>query len=147
MPGNVSSLASNGDRTAVRRAARRGAAILLAVAVAASGCGGDPAADEDGGQAQELGSATTDTSERDANEQGLTAVEIYGSPYHNHDDWFCYGMMGDAKERMRLRLKNYSIDRLVDEGIVWQSGDYTFCISNDDLARADEGEDIRDRYR
>ena len=51
MPGNVSSLASNGDRTVTAswRAARRGAAILLAVAVVASGCGGDPVADEDAG--------------------------------------------------------------------------------------------------
>ena len=144
MPGNFSSLTVDGDRTAVRRAARRGAAILLAVAVAASGCGEDPAADEDGGQAQELGSATTD-----ANEQGLTAVEIYGSPYHNHDDWFCYSDSDDtAKEQMRLRLKNYSIDRLIDEGILATVGDGAHvCISHDDLARADEGEDIRDRYR
>ena len=67
MPGNVHSLTTNGDRTAGRRAARRGAAVLLAVVVTVSGCGGDPAADEDARQAQEIGSLSEDG---DAQESG-----------------------------------------------------------------------------
>lgn len=68
MPGNVHSLTPNGDRTAGRRTAVRGVAVLLAVVVAATSCGGDPDADEDAGQAQELESLLGDGDDQEAEE-------------------------------------------------------------------------------